>query len=92
MWCYRLRAWQSSPLIILLSFAVAAGLVVQLKTLYDNHQKHLRIVDYGTSIDEMTATVEHVDRVTNRLSLMIKRIESYIDTERQRGVNATALR
>lgn len=53
MLCFRQRFSQTNNLFILCSLLLAAGFMLQIKVLYNNHQKQLRLQEYKQRVSEL---------------------------------------
>ncbi|CAH1992231.1 unnamed protein product [Acanthoscelides obtectus] len=52
MLCCRQRIFQANNLFIVCSLLLAAGFVLQIKVLYNNHQQNLRFLEYTQRIGQ----------------------------------------
>lgn len=65
MWLSRHRMWQSGHVFTFCSLLLAAGFLLQLKTLYLNHMKNQRMHEYTKMVKEMSQQIERVEKIAN---------------------------
>ncbi|KAJ8979333.1 hypothetical protein NQ317_006947 [Molorchus minor] len=75
MLCIRQRFYQSNNLFIICSLLLAAGFILQIKVLYNSHQKQLRLTEYKQRINDVSDTLNSVEKLANHTSSLMKKIE-----------------
>ncbi|KAJ8916120.1 hypothetical protein NQ315_004487 [Exocentrus adspersus] len=75
MLCFRQRFLQTSNLFVLCSLLLAAGFMLQIKVLYNNYQKQLRLQEYKHRLNDVTETINSVEKLANYTSSLMKKLE-----------------
>lgn len=77
--CLRLRFFHiSNNLFIICCLILGACFLVQIKILYNSHQKQLRIKDYNSWMNDLKDTMTTVEKVANYTNEVMKKIENAI--------------
>ncbi|KAJ8953948.1 hypothetical protein NQ318_019191 [Aromia moschata] len=82
MLCFRQRFCQTNNVFIICSLLLAAGFILQIKVLYINHQKQLRLMEYKQRISEVTETINSVEKLANYTSSLMRKLEMVTQTHK----------
>nr|CAI5836379.1 unnamed protein product [Callosobruchus analis] len=75
MLCCRQRFFHTNNLYVVCSLLLAAGFILQIKLLYNNHQKHLRFLEINNGINEVYEAAHLVERLANHTNSLINKMD-----------------
>ncbi|GJQ82219.1 hypothetical protein Trydic_g19422 [Trypoxylus dichotomus] len=78
---FRQRIFQSSNLIFLISLLVVGGILFQIRTLYNNHQRHLRIQAYTKDVMKLSEEMNVIHKVANTSMGLLRKLEHYVNED-----------
>lgn len=82
MWYTRQRFRQPGPILFFFSLIVSAGLILQLKTWFMNHQKAVRVEEYQEQVHKLTHAMKTIEAVANKSQTILKTLERTVKAQK----------
>lgn len=76
------RLIQLNNLYVVLGVLLAIGFIIQVKILYHNHQRNLRLADYSERLNDLSYQMKAVMKVSNSTSILMRRLQLTLHAKR----------
>ncbi|KAH1025055.1 hypothetical protein HUJ05_009862 [Dendroctonus ponderosae] len=66
----------------MLILLLTTGFIIQLKILYHNYQRNIRLVEYRERINELSDNMKSMNRIANTTSELMKKLLASLSSKR----------